>query len=264
MALFDKDKFDLMISDLRSAVPRDEDGTPTERETVPGAWNPNFFDSFLLDFGRLFGDEKEEEEEKDEKDEEEEKIIMEDGDHSAGLSEDGYGIGGSVDPTGADHIGAGGLMDFVDSLTGGALSGMHNAGVDEIGGLAATGKGASGWGTGSYGNVGSSYSGGFDGGDMASGAGSVDATGGFGVGDDPSGGGWDPGDGYGDGDTGGSDGDDDGGGFDGGLGYREGGYTGDNWGTVHPNEYVASTEMLQENPGLVEFLDALRMKAIRD
>ena len=66
------------------------------------------------------------------------------GSYSGGYA-DGYFGGGSVDPSGADHLGAGGLMDAIDGWTGGALSGLHNAGVDEIGGLAATGKGGAGW-----------------------------------------------------------------------------------------------------------------------
>ena len=54
--------------------------------------------------------------------------------------------GGSSDPEGADHLGAGSLIDALDSMFGGALSGMHNSGVDSFGGLAATGAGGSGWG----------------------------------------------------------------------------------------------------------------------
>ena len=53
---------------------------------------------------------------------------------------------GSVDPQGADHIGGGGLLDLVDSVSGGSLSSAHDVGVDEIGGLAATGPGGRGWG----------------------------------------------------------------------------------------------------------------------
>lgn len=59
---------------------------------------------------------------------------------------DGYYGGGSVDPTGADHLGAGGVLDAIDAATGGALSAAHNAGVDEVGGLAPGGPGGAGWG----------------------------------------------------------------------------------------------------------------------
>ena len=210
-----------------------------------------------------------EEEEKKKKDEEDERFIKT-RDYDPADDVTGYGRGGSVDPTGADHLGAGSLLDTIDSVTGGALSAAHNAGVDEIGGLAATGKGASGWATPSYGNVGSSFSGdSLDGGDMASGAGSVDATGGWGVGDDETGGGWDSTGGFDAGEDGSADDGDDGG-FDGGLGYKHGGFTGhgeDNVfqpdmeaGTVHEGEFVVSSDMLEDNPGLMEYLDGLKKK----
>lgn len=107
---------------------------------------------------------------------------------------DGNYAGGSVDPQGADHLGAGGLLDFVDRQTGGMLSDFHNAGVDEIGGLAATGKGGSGWDVTGAGKLTGSGPGG------GSSAGGGDSSGHFSAPSAPGGtyGGHTPGTGYGD------------------------------------------------------------------
>ena len=170
--------------------------------------------------------------------------------YGGGGGDGGHDYGGDFSYDGADYLGAGGFMDLVDGITGGALSGFHDAGVDDFGGLSASAQGtADGWGTGSYGNVGSSYSGdGLDGdyGGVGDGSGSGSTGGGF----DSTGA--DYGD-YGDFDDGGGFGDDDGG-FDGGLGYQMGGFTGlgDDGvlqpdkpaGTVHEGEMVIPAHAL--------------------